>query len=549
MAAPAFDISAIALAVVGANASVAVLVLLGIVATYFGIWDKQGISDLGKMVFHMSMPALVFSKVLFQISVEHLKTLWILPVFCVLHVMSAYVVMQCVNKLVRLNVTESKATSACIMFGNCGSLAIAVMQSLCMSEPLKSKMGGQDACTAVGVSDCAFYVIAWNILIWGVGDMLLFPEEKEDEEEKEDQLPAPAPAAVDSAPSQPLLRVSTTSVSLPAPAPQSRLVRAQSMVITKTTEEPEGLALVTRISAHEDVEAVGSRPNIRRKTTFGGGNIRRNSCRLVTQGGSKPQAFEVKLSRTAVAEIVSRMPITGGMYTDKLTQQKSDAAGSQSTYLTAKDKIQKSLSGLGKTLQQFSKSPPIRAAGAAIVLGIFPPVKALFVGPDAPLSFVMNGINQMGAAQVPVSMVMLSGSGTLRYLEKIKAQAKEQLTQELGEEVELEQFHFSKVAVFLILFGRLLIMPFVGYFWWRFFVVVGAWPVQASLGFEYGDGMLGFICLIESCVPTAQTIVTMFIVHGDLLQGGAIAELILLQYGIAVVLFSIVVSCFEILTL
>ena len=61
-----FDVLTIALAVVGANASVAML--FGIIPTWYGIWDKAGISDLGKLVLNMSMPALVFSKVLYQIS-------------------------------------------------------------------------------------------------------------------------------------------------------------------------------------------------------------------------------------------------------------------------------------------------------------------------------------------------------------------------------------------------------------------------------------------------------------------------------------------------
>jgi hypothetical protein len=62
-----FDVLTIALAVVGANASVAMLVIFGITPIWYGIWDKAGISDLGKLVFNVSMPALVFPKMLYQI--------------------------------------------------------------------------------------------------------------------------------------------------------------------------------------------------------------------------------------------------------------------------------------------------------------------------------------------------------------------------------------------------------------------------------------------------------------------------------------------------
>merc|ERR1712007_147855 len=131
----------------------------------------------------------------------------------------------------------------------------------------------------------------------------------------------------------------------------------------------------------------------------------------------------------------------------------------------------------------------------------------------------------------------------------LKASAKKQIEETEGVKLEAEGFHFSLRAQFLILFGRLLIMPFVGYFFWKFFVDMEWFPAPATPGFRYGGGMLGFICLIEACVPSAQTIVTMFIVHGDIDQGGAIAVLILMQYALSIVFFSAAAAYFEFLTL
>lgn len=484
-----FDLKAIVGAVVAANASVAGLVVMGAAATMAGIWDKQGISDLGKLVFSMSMPALIFSKVIVQVSVENLKQLWILPVMCVLHITSAYIIFAAINFIFRLKGSDAKAVLGMNMFGNCGSLAIAVMQALCGSEPLKSKMGGTDACNNAGVSYCAFYVIAWNIFIWGVGDAMLFPEVEEEEEQ---------------APTEQLLM--NTRISMVSNDTQV----GDHAMVTETVREDQG----------DQRSSVASSPG-------------RKSASVFRSKSSKASHFDLTLTKTAIQEINSRV--------SPEHQPMTPAVKKRSTADRA-----------ASFVKQMSKSPPIRAAAAAIVLGIYAPVKAFLVkAPGATsepiLGFIMVAVNQMGNAQVPVSMVMLSGSGTLRYIESVKKKSMKAIEEQLGHKVEEVEFNFHPVAKILMLFGRLLIMPFVGLFWFKLFVNMGWWPSQP--GWDYGMGMLAFITLIEACVPTAQSIVTMFLVHGNVVEGGAIAEQILVQYALSIVFFSLAAAYFECITL
>mmetsp|Transcript_53157 Transcript_53157/g.95402 ORF Transcript_53157/g.95402 Transcript_53157/m.95402 type:complete len:505 (+) Transcript_53157:107-1621(+) len=495
----------IAVAVLKANASVATLVAAGILATYAGIWDKQGISDLGKLVFHMSMPALIFGKVLDEISISVLTELWVMPVACFLHIMSAYAVMRVINFICQLSEADGKATLAATMFGNCGSLAIAVISALCTSDPLMSEMGGTAKCSAQGVSYCAIYVIAWNILLWGLGDAMLFPGEAAD---------GHGHGAVSEKKDAPLL-------------PPNRLKnRKTSMVISGGKE-------CAQVNMQEVADA---EKGVKRKSL-----VRAVSKSL--DGKQETREVEIKLTPEGLKDVMSRMPVMGGLYQMKIEEECTECEE------THAKRFQKHVwEPAVAFVKKLAKSPPIQAASLALLLGLYAPVKAIFVGKDAPLNFIMVASNQMGNAQVPASMVMLSGSGTLRYLQKIKDQATQELKSQLGEEVEVTTFDFSVRARLLILFGRLVIMPFVGYFWWWLFVSQGWWPGDPESA-QYGKGMLGFICLIEACVPTAQSIVTMFIVHGDVVQGGAIAELILVQMALSVVFFSAAAAYFELLTL
>ena len=58
-----------------ANGEVLILVLLGAFAVVKGVFDQEGISDLGRLVYHLSMPALIFSNIVSLVSVEALEDL------------------------------------------------------------------------------------------------------------------------------------------------------------------------------------------------------------------------------------------------------------------------------------------------------------------------------------------------------------------------------------------------------------------------------------------------------------------------------------------
>jgi len=163
-------------------------------------------------------------------------------------------------------------------------------------------------------------------------------------------------------------------------------------------------------------------------------------------------------------------------------------------------------------------NPSIRAALLAFFLGLIPPIKALFVPsaarPDPPLGAFLGAMQILGQAQVPCSMLMLSGSGTIRYLNDKAAQNN-----------VATSFAFSPRVVFCIILGRVLLFPLVGLFWW--------WA-GFELGMFVGTPVLSLVVLLDAAVPTAQNVVMLILVHGKAEHGHALAYVILWQYALCI---------------
>jgi predicted permease len=66
------------------------------------------------------------------------------------------------------------------------------------------------------------------------------------------------------------------------------------------------------------------------------------------------------------------------------------------------------------------RNPVILAAFAAFVVSAIPKADELFLQPSGFFRPLMSAVATLGDAQVPCSMLMLSGSGTLRVLEERK---------------------------------------------------------------------------------------------------------------------------------
>jgi predicted permease len=103
-----------------ADLSIVLLVLLGSYFAFKGVFDSKGVSDMGKLVYHISLPCLLFSKILYEFSIERMKILWVLMFACLVHVLSAYVLAELSGRLLWISKVERKVATASMMFGNWG---------------------------------------------------------------------------------------------------------------------------------------------------------------------------------------------------------------------------------------------------------------------------------------------------------------------------------------------------------------------------------------------------------------------------------------------
>mmetsp|Transcript_2661 Transcript_2661/g.7049 ORF Transcript_2661/g.7049 Transcript_2661/m.7049 type:complete len:248 (+) Transcript_2661:3-746(+) len=226
-------------------------------------------------------------------------------------------------------------------------------------------------------------------------------------------------------------------------------------------------------------------------------------------------------------------------------------------------------------LVRLAKTPALQAAFSAILLASVPSIKRLLVASSSPSSstkpadpsqpplyFVYDAVSTLGQAQVPVSMIMLSGTATLRFMKTLRKKAirtAKDTHSDHSDHSEEEDSplvagggrrkkkaggggdEFSARAVAAILVGRTVLMPLAGLGWW--------WVLQVWLGaipdIRGHSKILQLVILIESAVPTAQNVVMLLLVHGRMEQGEQLAQIVLAQMAVSVLTFTLACSFFQ----
>jgi predicted permease len=546
-----------------ANSKILVMVVLGVWATFNGVFDSKGISDMGRLVYRITLPALLFSKILKEFSLERVHVVYWLPVFCMLHVVAAYCISRLLCWALRISPFEMRVVLGALMFGNVGALAIAVVSTLCASEPLRSQIG--PACESRAVSYIAWYLISQNVVMFSWGEALLFAQPVEesameavvtDEDESACGLIAlPADTApVGASPSAPLLSMDGARGALPRTDADGAGVR-RSRYQTSSV----------RLARDDGVQ-------IRRSESFAYNQARRLSrtgaCVADGFGGSELEskgAISSTLSYAEIQQAASRVSLEV-MAFHPMNHQSTSLLASAATPTTAlrggggggaydakeQPLLQREANQFAVVVQRGAclhvalriaamraysvaagvlRNPPIQAALVAVCLAAVPPVKALLVGDEAPLRFMAAAVESLGAAQVPISMLMLSGSGTINYMKTLKGKLEAQ-------GAELLPFAFSFRTECAIIVGRLVLLPVAGYgLYWLLADGLGVLPKD--------DPLLLLIILIESAVPSAQNLIMMLLVHGDVVEGEAMAAVLLRQYAVSMVTFTIAAALFQ----
>ncbi len=116
-----------------------------------------------------------------QVTLERLQVLWKLPAMALIHVTTGFFLARFLTRTLGIRGIGRKAVTLCLMFGNVGALSIAVVNTLCQDEPLKSEVG--PLCNTRGVEYISFYLIAQNILMFTWAEEIVKDHSGEEEED------------------------------------------------------------------------------------------------------------------------------------------------------------------------------------------------------------------------------------------------------------------------------------------------------------------------------------------------------------------------------
>lgn len=466
-----------------ANLKILTMVVLGALATISGVFDSRGLSDLGRLVYRISLPSLIFSKILKFFSLNHLLLISWLPVFCVIHTLVAYGVSKAMIWVLRVPEAERRCVVGANMFGNVGALCLAVMSTLCTSEPLQSEVGA--VCESRGMSFSAFYLITQNLIMFSWGESLLFgvegpsdepPAIPEEPEEEEPTLDSPAVSDAAAAPnfvhSGPASYCSLDEAELPASVPPrlrfskregargggmlrgraatsilSRPLmggdggRPSSIVVKRSSStaalaDDAALSSPRRNLSYKEIQSVGSR------------------CNLEVHAFHPFHHESAKVLAGLAADEGSGRASEKTLLDDDKSNRFEVRFLHRGTFF--RDWVWLCWMRLRSVVWGVLRNPPIQAALVAIALAAWPPLKSLLAGSEAPLRFITEAIETLGQAQVPISMLLLSGSGTLNYMKRLRTEL-----QSAG--AAITPFSFSARTEAAVYVGRLVLNPAVAF--------------------------------------------------------------------------------------
>jgi len=555
------------------------LVLLGALFTYYGVFDHKNISDLGRLVYYVSLPCLLFSKIAYVISAEELGTVWGMDAICMIHVFGAMLISFVLSKLCGLNSVERVGFQASMMFGNTGSLTIAVLGTLCYIEPLQQEAGPM--CMHDGTAYVAFYLLGQNLIMFTVGAWLIttmhVPDYADQQQAPVEQVETSkdddeTPLLPKGAPRLPKTSSSPALGAYKAPPRGSQVTFKSSTFTGNMGPRRMTVEDLEHVASHLALNTLALAPMVMNDDAEDGVVWRESmipgvktpypsmvNLRAVYESSeesymSDDLGLDSDASDSEIqAQIIKADEEAGG--TEGQTKREGspqdlgDATGEKGMREHKNSKLRASMDDMRErekttpiesafdtrnrscvqvqsTLLKIFTNPSVCAALSAIVLGCIPFLKDLFIG-DAysilnthtpPLHSVYNAISILGAAQVPVSMLMLSGSGTLKYLSSLQDQTGQTDT-------------FSPVAQFLILTGRVIIMPGVGLLTWRLMKSTQYGPFQ-------NNGLFALVALVESCVPTAQNVIMLLLHTGNAAHAHSLALLVLKQMAICIPIFT-----------
>lgn len=144
--------------------------LTGAILRRRGILKDESLTVLSKLVFNLTLPALLITKVAASVDINKLKQWWVLPPTCVIYILFGLLIGWVVVKVFHPKPEFSRSVIACCGFGNSGYIPIPLLVAMTVIFPA---FASRPEAGELAVSYISVYLIGFSPVMWSVGYTIL----------------------------------------------------------------------------------------------------------------------------------------------------------------------------------------------------------------------------------------------------------------------------------------------------------------------------------------------------------------------------------------
>lgn len=148
----------------------------GVFLVRWKVLNGDSLRTISKVVFSITLPALLFTKVARKIDLQSMNELWIFPVSAAVFILAGCFLGRIAANLLGIKGDIKGLVMAASGLGNSGYLPIPLISAICFIFPIFSGKAEENA--ALGVTFISAYIMVFSPMLWIYGYNLLAGGEK-----------------------------------------------------------------------------------------------------------------------------------------------------------------------------------------------------------------------------------------------------------------------------------------------------------------------------------------------------------------------------------
>ncbi|OZJ02761.1 hypothetical protein BZG36_03352 [Bifiguratus adelaidae] len=522
------------IAAVQAICQVAVIILAGFLLSRAGFIDYKNQKWLSKLNMHFFTPCLLFTKMASQITFAKFIALWPIPAFYAIFAVLAFLLSRLGGRLGHLRPGYIKFVEAAAMFGNTNSLPIALIQGLAYSKVGQSLwQDGNDSAERVaarGISYILFYAIFGNILRWSYGYKLLTPKIALPDDIDQTRIDATLSGVRNSGSRE--VGAETVPAS-PLSTDNEEYVRSIPRAHGHSNSHSQPSTLIQDDASDSSESLVDDDDTTQAEVTFFKPIDRTTSRRSPSNRGLRPPSertqnllnpwsqYDISDTDSMYKQHVITPTLQPRTSLTSFPAVELDRIGESDAHKkmnTMKRHLLRTVSTIGQKIEPLSRyiTPPLYAAGAALIVGLIPSLQDFLFNPSSIVyPSLTKAFESCGSAAVPIILICLGAQ-----MSDFLVRRQEQKACGLSEDQKM-----GKRAAIITVCARMVVIPLFVFPLVAAFVQWG--DVLSSI---VTDPVFGVTMIILGCAPTAINLIQICQVNG--IYEDEMARVLVISYGI-----------------